>query len=225
MKVLVAPLLAAVLLVVAGEGLRRAAGIEDALAMAGQELTTSGVTSRDTGAALDEALDLGRSLPVLGARLEADVRRHRAAEAYWQRDYPTLVSGSMAPAPTDSDPTLLLLSANAAFRQTAGRTGSPQDLARALDDVLKGYETLLERNPGNADAAYNYEYVARLRSALAGGRMSAMPEQTQQDMQGEEGEPPEGTRKSDFNVIVPLRPEERQEQLDPGSGTTFQRKG
>jgi hypothetical protein len=225
MKTLIAPLVAAALLIVAADGLRRAAGIEDALAAAGEELTTTGATSRDTGAALDAALAIGRRVPVLGTRLDADVRRHRAAEAYWQRDYAALVTGALAPAPDDADVSLLLLSANAVFRQTAGRVGSPQELARALDDVLEAYDTLLERDPGNADAAFNYEYVARLRSALAGGRMSAMPEQTQQDMQGEEGEPPQGTRKSDFNVIVPLRPEERQEQLDPGSGTTFQRKG
>lgn len=225
MKVLVAPLIAAVLLIAAAEGLRRAAGTEDALAAAGRELTTTGATSRETDASLDRALDLGRRVPLLGARLETDVRRHRATEAYWQRDFASLVSGPLAPTPTDTDPALLLLSANAAFRQVATRTGTPQQITRALDDVLKGYGTLLERDPGNADAAYNYEYVARLRSALAGGRMSALPQQTEQSMQGEQGEPPQGTQKSDFNVIVPLRPEERQEQLDPGSGNTFQRKG
>mgnify|MGYP003348064043 CR=1 FL=1 len=94
-----------------------------------------------------------------------------------------------------------------------------------LDDVLKGYATVLDRDPGNRDAAYNYEFVARLRGALAGGRTSGAAEPEARSIQGEQGEPPQGTRKSDFNVIVPLRPEERQEQLDPGGGAEFKRKG
>jgi hypothetical protein len=91
--------------------------------------------------------------------------------------------------------------------------------------VLKGYGRVLDQSPASLDAAYNYEFVARLRNALSGGRASGLPEPESRSMQGEEGEPPEGTRKSDFNVIVPLRPEERQEQLDPGSGAEFKRKG
>lgn len=225
MKVMLVPLLIALILAGAAEALRRTATIESALATADEQLTTTGTTSRDADEALDSSLALARRVPLLGTRLERDVRRHRGLEAYWQRDYAALVSGPLAPTPTDSDPTLLLLSANAAFRQAAIRTGTPQVLARSLDDVLKGYATVLDRDPANGDAAHNYEFVSRLRGALAGGRMAAMPAPEAQSMQGEEGDPPEGTQKSDFNVIVPLRPEERQEQLDPGAGATFQRKG
>ena len=88
-----------------------------------------------------------------------------------------------------------------------------------------GYLTVLKNSPRNEDAAYNYEFVSRLRGALAGGRTSGAAEPEARSIQGEQGEPPQGTRKSDFNVIVPLRPEERQEQLDPGGGAEFKRKG
>ena len=44
-------------------------------------------------------------------------------------------------------------------------------------------------------------------------------------MHGEEGSPPNQVKPSDFNIIVPLRPDERQEQSDPQSGSTLQRKG
>ncbi len=225
MKVMLVPLLLALVMAGTAEGLRRAATIEAALATADEQLTTTGTTSRGADDALDTSLAIARRVPVLGARLERDVRLHRGLEAYWQRDYAALISGPLAPTTLDTDSTLLLLSANAAFRQAAARAGTPQVLARGLDDVLKGYATVLDRDPSNGDAAHNYEFVSRLRSALAGGRMNAMPEPDPQNMQGEEGEPPEGTPKSDFNVIVPLRPDERQEQLDPGAGATFQRKG
>jgi hypothetical protein len=225
MKSVIVPLVLAVVLILAAEGARRAALIEDALATADEQLTTTGAAARETDAAIDSALDVASRLPVIGPRLEQQVRRSRATQAYWQGEYGALVSGPLAPAAGETDPTLQLLSANAVFRQVVARGGTPQALASGLDDVLKGYSTVLDRDPSSVSGAYNYEFVSRLRGALAGGRTSGMPEPESRSMQGEEGEPPEGTRKSDFNVIVPLRPEERQEQLDPGAGAEFKRKG
>jgi hypothetical protein len=225
MRSLVIPLVLVVVIVAAAEGLRRASTIEDALATADEQLTTSGVTSRESDEAVEQAVGMVSRIPVLGPRLERDVRRNRATQAYWQREYAAFTSGPLAPAGGESDSTILLLSANASFRQVVAREKTPQTLARGLEDVLKSYGTVLDQDPANVDGAYNYEFVARLRSALAGGRASAMPDPEARSMQGEEGEPPEGTKKSDFNVIVPLRPEERQEQLDPGAGAEFQRKG
>jgi len=225
MKSVLVSLVLVVALVAAAEGFRRAAAIEEALATADEQLTTTGAISRDADATLDAALGLASRLPVLGPRLEQQVRRNRATQAYWQRDYAALVSGPLAPAATETDATIRLLSANAAFRQAAKRGGTPQVIARGFDDVLKAYADVLDRDPANVNGAYNYEFVSRLRSALAGGRASGTPEPDSRSMQGEPGEPPKGTPKSDFNVIVPLRPEERQEQLDPGAGAEFKRKG
>ena len=225
MKAFVGPLVLVLALLFAGEGLRRASAIEDTLATAEEQLTTVGAASRATENSLDEAIAVAADLPVLGTQLSAEVRRNRATQAYWQKDYAAVVSGPFAPAANDADATLLLLSANASFRQAVAREKTAATLARGLDDVLKGYATVLDRDPGNRDAAYNYEFVSRLRGALAGGRTSGAAEPEARSIQGEQGEPPQGTRKSDFNVIVPLRPEERQEQLDPGGGAEFKRKG
>ena len=111
------------------------------------------------------------------------------------------------------------------YRQAVRQNRDRQSLTRSLEDVLKAYTTVLDTDGTNADAAYNYEFVARLRSALAGGRTSGAPPEPSRNMQGEKGEPPKGTPKSEFNVIVPMRPDERQEQVDPGAGIDFQRKG
>jgi hypothetical protein len=72
-------------------------------------------------------LQVASGLPVLGARLSADVQRNRATQAYWQKDYAALVSGPFAPTADETSATLLLLSANAAFRQVVARekTGTP----------------------------------------------------------------------------------------------------
>jgi hypothetical protein len=225
MKSVIVSLVLVLACIAAAQGFRRAAAIEDVLATADEQLTTAGATSREADETLDAAIEAASRLPVLGPRLEAQVRRNRATQAYWQGEYAALASGPLAPTPTETDATIQLLSANAAFRQVVSRGGTPQALARGLDEVLKAYSDVLDRDPSNVNGAYNYEFVSRLRGALAGGRTSGMPDPDSRNMQGEPGKPPEGTRQSDFNVIVPLRPEERQEQLDPGAGAEFKRQG
>jgi hypothetical protein len=225
MKSVLVSLIVMVLLFAAAEGARRAALVEDVLATADEQLTTTGVVSREVDGQLEEAVALAARLPAIGDSLTRQVRVNRAMQAYWQREYAALSSGPLAAPADETDATLRLLAANAVFRQAMTRTGTPQALARGLDDVLKGYAEVLDVDPANINAAYNYEFTSRLRSALAGGRSSGMPEPESRNMQGEQGDPPEGTRKSDFNVIVPMRPEERQEQLDPGAGNEFKRQG
>ena len=69
MKAVLVPLLLVIILVLAAEGFRRAATIEEALATADEQLTTTGAASRDSETALDSALGLAGRLPVLGARM------------------------------------------------------------------------------------------------------------------------------------------------------------
>jgi hypothetical protein len=214
-------------LVFAGESLRRAALIEERLAQADEELTTTARVAPETAASLDESVDFLARVPVLGDRVAADVRRQRAEASYWQHDYAALQatpSPSGTPA-APGDARLMLLSANAAFRSAVVENRTPQTLARGLDDVIKAYGEVLKVDPESNDASYNYEYAVRLRTILAAGRGASVPEPQNTNMQGEEGEPPKGSRQTDFNVIVPLRPDERQEQMDPGAGADFKRQG
>ena len=215
-----------VVLLLAGVAFRRAAVIEDRLADAETELITAGGVAPATEEAIDEALELAARVPFVGAQLQREVRLRRAEAAYWQGNYTAVApTPGAAAAMTDEDPALVLVAANAGFRSAVQANRAAPALARTLDEVLKGYATAIQADPASRDAAHNYEYVVRLRTALTAGRGATVPAPEQNNMQGEAGEPPEGSRESDFNVIVPLRPEERQEQMDPGAGATFQRKG
>jgi len=215
-----------IILAAAGEAVRRAAIIEERLADAQEELSTTARVVPATAAALDESIGPVTRVPIVGPRLVREVRHQQAESAYWQGDYTALVgSPTAAAAVPEDDSELLLLSANAAFRNAVRLNKTPQTLARSLDDVLKAYAAVLKADPESTDAAYDYEYVTRLRAALAAGRTAAMPAERTNNMQGEEGEPPEGNKNSEFNVIVPLRPEERQEQMDPGAGAVIKRRG
>jgi hypothetical protein len=225
MKSLIGFIVVALLLVGAGEAFRRASLIEERLATADEQLTTTGRVAPDVDASLDDSVALAGRIPVLGARINRQVHRQRAEGAYWQGQYATLIPAATATGDAaEDDPAVLLLAANARFRSAVLQNRTPQTLLRSLDEVLKGYGTVLKADPDSIDAAYNYEYVTRLRTALA-GRGGTMPAPRSSNMQGEEGEPPMGSQKSDFNVIVPLRPDERQDQTDPGAGAQFQRKG
>lgn len=226
MKSLIGFALVVLVLVVAGDAVRRAGLVQERLAAAQEQLTTTGRVTQEADGGLDASLALVSRIPLLGARIARQVREQRAQTAYWQGDYAALAPVPAAAAATPEDnPALLLLTANAGFRSAVLQNRTAPTLVRSLDGVLKAYAAVLTVDPTSTDAAYNYEFVVRLRTVLAAGRGAAVPAARNQNMQGEEGEPPMGTQQSDFKVIVPLRPEERQEQMDPGAGASFQRKG
>ncbi|SRR5258706_7269716 len=208
-----------ILLLAGGELFRRTAVFEDAVAAAQQRLTTQ--NPADTVPQDSDALDppLIASLPVVGARIGADVRRQSALAAYWRSDYAALSGKDF------SDPALRFIAANAMFRDLTRQPVNAQVLVRGLDAVLKAYDSVLEVDPNDVDAAYNYEFVSRLRGAVAAGRANSIKLPSQSNMHGEKGAPPTQTKPGEFNIIVPLRPDEREEQLQPGAGVVPERKG
>ena len=232
MKTMAGQLIAALVLLAAGEAFRRAAHIEQRLAVAEEDLATLAPAAAD--AEYDEvesSMALVRGLPFVGESLMADVRQARAVAAYWRADYAALPSEEADLASNDTNPDLIFLAANATYRKVVGqRTG--QAGARDLDGVLRMYTMLLKRDPASVDGSYNYEYVVRLRNIVArsqpkGGGGGLKPaEPAPPSVHGDEGSPPVETEQSDqFRVIVPLRPEERSDQLKAGVGGSRSRKG
>jgi hypothetical protein len=225
-KMLVRALIAIVLLA-AGEAFRRAAAIEDRLAGTQERLTT--LTATVTSASytdVENELALAARIPVIGPPLLADVRVQRARAAYWNGDYATVTAAAAAPDEEDRNPELMFLAANASYRNSIRSAAPRAVLLRNLDEALKGYGDVLKADPARTGAAYNYEFVARLRTAIGRGQQTAkIAEEAQPNMHGEEGEPPQGTKPPEFNVIVPMRPDERQEQFDAGVGGVAKRRG
>ncbi len=219
-------ILVAAVLLTAGEAARRAATIEDRLAETQEQLMTQ--TATVTPAAYDEveqALALAGRIPLVGESLLEDVREQRAVAAYWNGDYASVTAS--APATDEAgDPDLMFLAANASYRSTIESRVERPVLLRGLDEALKRYSDVLGAEPDHTGAAYNYEFVSRLRTALGKGRQgAAIANEGRPNMHGEEGNPPEGTQPPEFNVIVPLRPDERQEQFDAGVGGVTRRRG
>lgn len=219
-KALLGYLVVVILLLAGAEILRRTAAFEDALSAAHEHLTTQNpadalAEEHDAGAA-----PLVASLPVVGQSIDADLRRERALAAYSRGDYAALKTPEAEGQPADA--TTRFIAANAMFRDLAGQPVNSQ--VRGLDAVLKAYASVLEIDPDAVDAAYNYEFVSRLRGALAAGRTS-LTVPSESSMNGDKGAPPAQTKPGDFNIIVPLRPEEREEQYESGKGALPSRKG
>ncbi len=213
-------------LVVAGDATRRAAEAEARLAAAGERLVTRG-----PDAALDEydavAASLGyvTRVPVAGPALRDDIAAQRNLAAYWSGNYGALPGLDDESGPA-ADAGTALLSANAALRRAREAAGSRQEQVRALEEAVTRYATLVERHPESLDAAFNYEFAVRRRNQLSAARggQAAAEVAEPSDLQGEEGSPPEGAPSTEFNVIVPLRPEERGE-IEAGSGGARRGKG
>jgi hypothetical protein len=169
------------------------------------------------------------------ARLvDPDAGRHEFTDAYWQGRY-----DAVSPAANESGGGPGLIGADAAFRR-AQRAAGAQPVAPAdLDRVLDAYAGALRNEGFTLDAAFNYEYVARLRDANAQAKPSkprpvdtpaAAAGTTKDDpvgptIHGRPGRHPPATRGNDFEVIAPMDFGDREAQPEPTLGVKLPRKG
>jgi hypothetical protein len=170
-----------------------------------------------------------------------DTAHYRATVTYWLSRYTALtdmLTGTAGAA--SSDPEVLLLAANAAFRTSSPQGADRKAVVDRLDTVLQAYADILRKAPSLADAAFNYEVVARLRDAASRAPSRAARDRktppkpietvsidlpTGPTIHGLPGAPPEGTDMSTFKTVTPMRYDEREDQTEPGKGKEIRRKG
>jgi hypothetical protein len=241
MKSVIAPVVVAVLLALAGAAFWMAGQTERRLATVHQQMATlrfADAASEDEDVAA--SLGVAGRIPRVGDDLAADVRAEHARAEYWSADYPSLepkrdASGAL----TETDPQLALVAANAGFRASQ-HVADRAELLRGLDRAVKTYGDVLKTNP-SADTAYNYEFVVRLRDttqkakpapakkgdAAAVARAAAVTSDLPAGptLHGVPGAPPKGTDMSQFKIVIPKRGEERKDNPEAGKGGTKVRKG
>jgi hypothetical protein len=220
--------LAAILLVVAG-AIVLAAGVVDRAIVRTQEHAVA-LRYAESEEAFDTAetyLQYARWIPSVRRRLD-DVRARRASMHYWRGDYDRI-------APPDADPLatippenveLQLIAANAAYRRSQPGAKDRENALRALDAAINTYVAVL-RNGGNEAAAYNYEYLTRVREDIDKGRRTAdLTEKAEDGPAGEQGGvPPQDSNKRDLKILIPLDPTEMDKAIEPGKGAPLDRKG
>lgn len=215
MKSTASLLVIVVLLLAAGAVLWFAAASETEVAAAEQALVT--LRYERAATALDDAR-AASVLEPLTRRLSGGAT-DAALARYWSGEYDAIARSE--------DPALQLLAANAEYRRLRASGGTPQAFVARLDAIAKRYADILRTEPGNADAAYNYEYVLRLRRAALQARQTipGLEGSAGLTVHGVAGAPPPESDAKKFKMIVPMMPDERQEAEEAGRSGRKIRKG
>jgi hypothetical protein len=111
-----------------------------------------------------------------------------------------------------------------------------------LDGVLQAYAAVLKASPRNLDAAYNFEFVSRVRDQVAslpppkpgkGEPPHAAPPMlpSPRDLplgptvHGRPGAPPPDVKAEDFEILAPMEFGDREAQPEATPGGKLPRKG
>ncbi|HUE90452.1 MAG TPA: hypothetical protein VMO26_30575 [Vicinamibacterales bacterium] len=143
-----------------------------------------------------------------------------ATARYWSGDYEALAESE--------DASRRLLAANAEYRLLRSTGGTFQSFVARLDSIAKQYAEVLRTEPDNEDAAYNYEFVLRLRRAAMTAKQTIPgldPAAGGVTVHGVPGAPPPDSDAKKFKMIVPMMPDERQEAEEAGRAGRKMRKG
>jgi hypothetical protein len=194
--------------------------------------------------ALIPARAISDYLPGNRRHLSDEIRIAKARVAYWLGRYGAVV------ADTDSetaDADMLLAAANAAFRDAQRDPATGPAAVQKLDGVLQAYASALKAagppwpaaaSANAADAAYNYEFVARIRDQVARsqgktakiGPITATPERGGDlplgaTIHGGAGAPPPDAKMEELKMIAPMEYGDREAQPQATPGGRRERKG
>jgi hypothetical protein len=186
-------------------------------------------------AGLDAETTLSDYLPIDAQLLSAEIRRTRTTVEYWLGRYGEVAEEANG----DLDAEVLLAAANAAFRSHEREGGAGPAQVLRLDSVLQAYVAVLKAAPKHMDAAYNYEYVSRVRDQMArsGGkpvkdmqRAAAAPRRPGNlpvgpTVHGRPGGPPPDMKAEEMEVIAPMNYGDREAQPEATPGVRRERKG
>lgn len=159
-----------------------------------------------------------------------------ATAGYWLGRYDAVIPDSED---AGADGQLLLLAANAAFRQSQRDPAAGSAAVQRLDGVLNAYASALKASPRNRDAAYNYEYVARRRDQVARSQGKLPKPQAPLDaaatragdlpagptIHGRPGAPPPEAKMEDLQMLAPMEYGDREAQPEATPGGKRERKG
>lgn len=152
-------------------------------------------------------------VPFVGAARLRDVRARQAAVRYWQRDYGAIVPAQADPigAVAAESAELKGIVANAVYRQALARADTAAAVLQAIDAGIAAQLAVLKSSARNEDAAFNYEYLLKLRATVmlkpdAGA--GADEEGTEKTTHGQPGGAPKQSDPTDFKIHIPLEAKE-----------------
>jgi hypothetical protein len=180
--------------------------------------------------------------------LADDIRIARATIAYWLGRYDSVVPDTAdRGGDSTADAEVLLAAANAAYRDSQRGPAAGPAAVQRLDGVLQAYASALKAAPQGdrakagtalAEAAYNYEYVARIRDevartpqgkpskpAMASAPAIAGDLPSGPTIHGRPGGPPPDAKMEELQMIAPMEYGDREAQPEATPGAKRERKG
>lgn len=222
-------LIGVVAFVLAGVALLMTASFERDMADAQQQLSTERFDA--ARASLARAAEDSRYadwIPSVGAAAGRQIQLRQASLDYWQRRYDAVIprQGDPVGAVEADNVDLQLMVADAAYRQSQSSAATADKAAtlQTLDEGIANYLSVLKNGNWDEDAAYNYEYLVRLRDDVAKGKKKS-PAQANSAQLGRPGAPAKTASTKAFKVYVPLQGNERTDAAQAGKGTPIKRKG
>ena len=176
---------------------------------------------------LAESFRFAEVTPWLFGAMRSDLMVRRAALRYWRGEFAELVRdfGDTSATNVQDNLPLQFIVANAAYRAGMNAEVDQADVIRALDGAISAYFGVLQMSPDHLDAAYNYEYLIRLRADIEAGleieRQSLNPN-------GQEGEFPQEGELDEIKIYVPVQRDvdpEMDESPTLGSGQSIRKRG
>jgi hypothetical protein len=185
-------------------------------------------------------------LPGDRRRLSDEIGVAKATVSYWLGRYDAVAADTSS---GKADAEILLAAANAAFRDAQRNPGTGPAAVQRLDGVLQAYTSAMKASVEQHDlaalavakeAAYNYEFVARVRDQVArtpanklakigpvtpakpmmGGDLPLGP-----TVHGAPGAPPPDAKMEDLQTIAPMEYGDREAQPEATPGGKKDRKG
>ena len=168
-------------------------------------------------------------MPFLGTDARQEIRARQAAVQYWQRQYDVVLPAGAEPvaAVDEENVELQLVVANSEFRVKQTEFKDKTSTVKALEEAAAGYLTVLKNNTWHPDAAYNYEYIIRLRDQAAKGSQPPPPQKNEEESDnGESGAPTPATSQEGFQIYIPLEQGEKNPTGgEAGKASAKERKG
>jgi hypothetical protein len=222
MKAVGAYLFVAILLALIGAVCLGAGRLDRAMARGEQGLSALKYDEADQAFAdAERYFEYASGLPWVGKGPLNDVRTRRAALRYWQGEYGAVMS--QQPDPDNVD--LQQVAANALYRSGRLEAKDRPKTVQAVETSIQAYLGVLKNARRQQDAAYNYEYLVRLREELAQGRGTFRLPKSFGDPNGAVGMLLEPGDAGKYNIYVPLEKDERDKAGGAGKVGPIKRKG
>ena len=230
MKGITGYLVSAIVLALLGTGLLGAASLDRDLATAQEHVAAQKYDDVEpVYETAEKYYQYASHLPWVGDGPVNEVQAKHATLHYWQKDYAAVVPQQTDPVGSvaQDNVELQLVIANAVYRTAQSKMKDKETTLQGLDQGISAYVTVLKNAPRNEDAAFNFEYLVRLRDEVdKGKRKPGPPEMVLKGPDGAAGAPPTiDSSMSDFKIYIPLESQERQDQGVAGKAGAGKRKG